>query len=325
MNHQPTSQPKFSGSGAEPIELVEQTASHHTAFRKPENVIGPAVSLFLHALFLVVAALLVINPPVRGDGRGVEIEFATLSEEELTKLDETPVDAFASPTDPSLAKPIESPSDLLEVDVASVAVDLADPGAIDTLGGAGDEFSPGEVLEGGGSGTSFFGVESRGTRFVYIVDVSGSMQQMDRIVTLRRNLVDSINRLPPHTSFLVIAFSDHAIPMLGAFNWLKADESSKFRARDWVKRLNADGGTEPGSSFEQAFKLKPRPDVVYFMTDGQQTEVLPSLIAELNSKGRRTKINTIAFGDRSGEEVMRRIANDSGGQYRYVPDEGEGP
>ncbi|MGH8569578.1 MAG: hypothetical protein ACREXU_16625, partial [Gammaproteobacteria bacterium] len=68
MNPEPTSKPRFSGSSAEPIELVEQSASHHAAFRKPENVIGPAVSLFLHAVFLVVAALLVINPPVRGDG-----------------------------------------------------------------------------------------------------------------------------------------------------------------------------------------------------------------------------------------------------------------
>lgn len=325
MNQQPISQPKYSGSGVEPIELVPQDGAHHPAFRKPENVIGPAVSVILHAIFLIIAAILVINPPVRGDGHEVEIEFATLSEEELEDLDETPTDALASPLDPSLAKAIESPADLLEVDVASVAVDLADPGAIDTLGGSGDEFSPGETLEGGGSGTSFFGVESRGTRFVYIVDVSGSMSQSDRIGTLRRNLVDSINRLPSHASFLVIAYNDQAIPLHNAFRWSKADEPSKFRARAWVNKLISSGGTEPSSSFEQAFKLKPRPDVIYFMTDGQQTEVLPSLIGELNSKGRRTKINTIVFGDRGGEEVMRRIANESGGQYRYVPDEGDGP
>lgn len=324
MNEQPILTPRLSGSKAEPIELVDTENAYGAAFRKPENLFGPAISIFLHALFLFVAALLVINPPVRGDGRDVQIEFATLDQEELTDLEDN-ADAPATPLDPALAATLESLSDSLDITVASVAVDLADPGAIETLGGAGDEFSPGEVLEGGGSGTSFFGIESRGSRIVYIVDVSGSMTSQDRIATLRRNLTESVNQLPAHVHFLIIAYNDFAMPMLGQFRWVKADEPTKFKVRSWVSSLVSDGGTDPSSAFEQAFKLKPRPDVVFFMTDGQQTELLPPMISALNSKGRRTKINTIAFGDRSGEEIMRRVANESGGQYRYVPDSEGGP
>lgn len=326
MNHPPISNSNEPARPEAPdvYEVVAEESRHTQQYRKPENVIGPAVSVFLHALFLLIAALLVINPPVRGDGTDIPIEFATLADEELTRIDEHPNDALNSPVDPSLTTAADSP-DLFKVDAASVAVDLADPGAIDTLGGAGEEFSPGEILGGGGAGTSFFGIEARGSRFVYIVDVSGSMSESDRIGTLRRNLVESMNALPEQASFLIIAYSDKAFVINSEYRWNRANDETKFKVRAWINRLVSSGGTEPSSAFEEAFKLKPRPDVIYFMTDGQQTDVLPAFIRALNTRGRRTKINTIVFGDRDGEEVMRRIANESGGQYRYVPDGGGRP
>ena len=311
-------------AAADAYEVVAEESRHTQQYRKPEQVIGPAVSVFLHAMFLLIAAVLVVNPPVRGDGTDLPIEFATLADEELTRIDEHPNDALNSPVDPSLTAKADAP-DLFKVDAASVAVDLADPGAIDTLGGAGEEFSPGEVLGGGGAGTSFFGIESRGSRFVYIVDVSGSMSESDRIGTLRRNLVESMNALPEQAQFLIIAYSDSAFVINGKYRWNRADNETKFKVRAWIKRRASSGGTEPSSAFEQAFKLKPQPDVIYFMTDGQQTEALPAFIRALNVRGRRTKINTIVFGDRGGEDVMRRIATESGGQYRYVPDGGGHP
>ncbi|MCC6907936.1 MAG: VWA domain-containing protein [Phycisphaerales bacterium] len=321
MNHEPTSNLNETAAPKPDVyEVLAEESRHTSQYRKPEKVIAPAVSIFLHALFLLIAAILVINPPIRGDGE-VQIEFATLAEEELTKLDD-PSDAIPTPMDPSLTVSAESPAELFEADPASVSVDLADPGAVDTLGGAGEDFSPGQMLGGGGAGTSFFGIEARGNRFVYIVDVSGSMSEADRIGTLQRNLVESINALPEHASFLIIAYSDNAFAMNDQYRWYKADEQTKFKVRAWISRLVSAGGTEPAPAFEEAFKLKPRPDIIYFMTDGQQTEVLPGFVRALNTRGRRTKINTIIFGSRGGEEIMRQIAKESGGEYRYVPDFG---
>jgi len=326
MNHQPISNLSESATPKAPnvYEVLAEESRHTQQYRKPEKVIGPAISVFLHAMFLLIAALLVINPPVRGDGTDISVEFATLADEELTRIDEHPNDALNSPIDPSLTTAADSP-DLFKVDAASVAVDLSDPGAIDTLGGAGEEFSPGEILGGGGAGTSFFGIEARGSRFLYIVDVSGSMSESDRIGTLRTNLIESMNALPEQAQFLIIAYSDNAFVIDGAYRWNRADDGTKFKVRTWINRLVSSGGTEPAPAFEEAFKLKPRPDVIYFMTDGQQTDVLPGFIRALNTRGRRTKINTIVFGDWDGEEVMRRIAKESGGQYRYVPDGGGRP
>ena len=75
------------------------------------------------------------------------------------------------------------------------------------FGAPGDVLIAGEGIEtdgligGGGTGsTTFFGVEARGQRFLYIVDISGSMTTQGRLTILTRNLAESIDALPPHTS-----------------------------------------------------------------------------------------------------------------------------
>ncbi len=53
----------------------------------------------------------------------------------------------------------------------------------------------------GGGGAKFFGVEARGSRFIFIVDVSGSMEG-GKIVTLRSELTKSIDGLAENSLFI---------------------------------------------------------------------------------------------------------------------------
>jgi len=39
----------------------------------------------------------------------------------------------------------------------------------------------------------------------------------------------------------------------------------------------------------------------------------------LNAQGKKAVINTIQFGDPQGGEVLKEIAEHSGGLYRFVP------
>src|SRR5690349_1708221 len=55
-------------------------------------------------------------------------------------------------------------------------------------GGAGMGSGEGMGLGGGGGGTSFFGVASKGTRFAFIVDVSGSMEVDRKLQTAMKEL-----------------------------------------------------------------------------------------------------------------------------------------
>jgi uncharacterized protein YegL len=60
--------------------------------------------------------------------------------------------------------------------------------------------------------------------------------------------------------------------------------------------------------------------VVFFLTDGEipQADETLARVTQLNSRGRRVVINTIAFGDPASQELLREIARQSGGIYRFV-------
>ena len=87
-----------------------------------------------------------------------------------------------------------------------------------------------------------------------------------------------------------------------------------------MQRLGADGGTNPLPAFTRVFGLKERPDVIFFLTDGEITSnsMRPENVAALNNRGLRTVINTIAFGDNSSQDLLMQIAMESGGVYRFV-------
>ena len=71
------------------------------------------------------------------------------------------------------------------------------------------------------------------------------------------------------------------------------------------------------------YALSLRPDAIYFLSDGQFD---PSAIQILRAQNRQNlrmnirqiPIHTIAFLDRFAEGLMRTIARNSGGEYRFV-------
>ncbi len=288
---------------------------------RSETIVGPMISVALHMLFLLIAAVLIIKPPIfLGEpGTSTEIKFAIHTGDDTS----TPADRGLNATDPlltSLEKLISDPViDTFTADVPVSDSAMTEPGKLQMLGGAGDDVNPSESL-GGGGGTSFFGVAGRGRRFMYIVDVSGSMNSENRFVILRRNLKSSISGLPEHASFFVSAYNNKAIPMNARQTWKRASKSEKLSFNAWINNIDPDHGTNPLPSFEFALdKIKPRPDIIYFMTDGENIQGLSEAISELNNRGRKVKIHCIAFGNSGSEEMMRRIARDSGGKYRFVP------
>jgi len=284
----------------------------------PELIIGPLASLWLHVIFLLVAAWMIIQPPIASDpGAEVAIEFATLTREQLTELDEIPFEVDSSVVEVSK---VETTDQEFEADTQTdVVFDTAPSIDIQELGGAGDASeSDMDMGAGGVGGTTFFGIESRGRRFLYVVDVSASMRKQNRLVILKEQLIESISVLPDYTSFSVIAYNGHDIPMSKDNKWKRATDQNTFLARAWIKEREATGSTDPTSSFLRAFEFKPRADVIYFMTDAENLDGMAEFVADLNKGVRKTVIHTIAFGDSGSEEIMRQIARESGGTYRYV-------
>ena len=80
---------------------------------------------------------------------------------------------------------------------------------------------------------------------------------------------------------------------------------------------------DPVSALTTAFAGKP--EVVFLLTtrDFPDNEAVVKKVAELNAR-KAVKVNTIFFSEKyskSTEEMLQRIAEDSGGTYRYVSPE----
>jgi uncharacterized protein YegL len=283
-------------------------------------VAGALVSVLLHLVALVVASLISLRGP---DGGGTEkapggggVEMAVMTEAELGSLgalgEAAPAGEVAldRATEERLAGP---PGD-----------EAVGPAALSgggLTGGGGDVGAEGINAGGGGAGgggTSFFGVEARGDRFVYIVDVSGSMFG-GRIEELRAQLTASIMELTETSSFLVLLFSDGTTVLGDQLEWSEASARNKAWARQAISTdVRANGGTKPLDAFRKALAMRPRPDAIFFMTDGAFEDDVVAFVARDN-RNPRVKVHCICFEDNSSDGRMRQIAKDSGGTYTFVP------
>ena len=165
-------------------------------------------------------------------------------------------------------------------------------------------------------GVSFFGTRSKGKRFVFVIDKSGSMNSQGRLGKAKRELIATLRSLNPDTRFMVYFF-DHVAEPMPVTAMMAATPGNIAWAARWIEGRVVGGSTDPRDALRFTFNLKP--DTVWLLTDGQFTdedEVL-SQIREANPQD-AIRINTVAFKDKSGEAVLKQIAAENDGSYRFV-------
>lgn len=166
----------------------------------------------------------------------------------------------------------------------------------------------------GGESASFFGVSASGQRFVYVVDLSASMEG-GRFRRARGELRRSLKELQPTQQFFVVFFNTDAFPMPGD-DLQDATQGNLLAARKWIDRAECQGETDPWPALEAALDMKA--DAIFFLTDGKFDPAIVERIQPAESS-RSTPIHTIGFMNRSGEKLLKEIARRTGGGYRFVP------
>src|SRR5262249_55038866 len=117
-------------------------------------------------------------------------------------------------------------------------------------------------------------------------------------------------------------FNSVPIPQPSA-SWLKGGTGLP-QVWPWLASIRAGGGTEPVPAFQVAFRLKPRPDTIFFMTDGLIPANVPTVVASLNDKQPVIPVHTILFASGNPFTIQRaaaplvQIASQSGGTFRAV-------
>ena len=192
--------------------------------------------------------------------------------------------------------------------------------------------------------STFMGVKSQARRIAFVIDYSASMRGKDRV--MRYELDAAVKKLPPTGEVCLIFFSGPS--------WL-AGENAKAISSQWTgnntngwkpkpgfkpskpkwipvtpahqKELSKTIWSTPltfGSVWDNSFRwaltlLYPKPDVIYFMTDGAAKVKGMDFIK--NSRG-HTKIYTIAYGTPPAAKApLMEIAKISGGKFKYVSNE----
>lgn len=296
------------------------------------RVFAVVLSLFVHMAVILAAAMVIVSTGESGGSESGEVGLAVVSDGQLTELAEA---GLAEGQPGMMDAPIEegfSVDDLPTLSADSLLGSAGGsglselPGIGAGSGGLGGDGSGLGIGSGGGS-ARFFGVEAQGSRFAYIVDVSGSMGVAvgggtgTRLDNMKAELMSSIGGLLEHMHFTIVFYNAEALPLLGN-KWFAARERTKKEFSGLILEQIALGGTNPLPAFRIVFDLKPRPDAIYFMTDGAfgglTQEVIESVARWNRSGSKRTPIHCITFDNNEAEDVMRRIAEESGGSYKHV-------
>jgi len=290
-------------------------------------VIGLIVSLFVHVVILIVAATIIFSRQESRLGGGEPapvVEFAVATVEELAEIERVQLQT-EEPTSAELPEP-----DLPEVELfdppADVIGQIEDTAELTSALGAGDIADGLDIEGGGGSGsTSFFGVEAVGRRFAFVVDRSGSMSSGGKWQATQHEMIRAIDGMLENAEFCVALFSSagNEVVLGGRMQWRDATTQGKRWARQQVIELpGPGGGTDPVPAFELVAGLHPRPDAIYFMTDGEFSEALALEIIDIDNK-LDVPIHCITFVNDRAAPMMRMIADRSGGSYTHVPGVGQ--
>jgi hypothetical protein len=171
-----------------------------------------------------------------------------------------------------------------------------------------------------GPGTEFFGTREQGQSFAYVIDCSGSMASRNSLEVAKRELLSSLNPLPPDARFAVIFYNLRARVFTdpgGQQGMMPATTVNKTRVRSQLQTIAPDGGTDHMGALRTALALKP--EVVFFLTDADLMS--DNDVNQILAEAQGSRIQAIEFGrgtDLGLNTPLRRLAATTGGTYRYI-------
>ncbi len=180
--------------------------------------------------------------------------------------------------------------------------------------------------EGQNKEANFFGLSARGSRFVFVLDCSGSMNGV-RWQVMIHELMKSLRSLDDGSMFLVILYSGRTWAMFDTNQQntmlVSAHKENLDRFQVWLSRQFPNGPTLPMQAMSIALQMNP--DAIFLLSDGEfQDDTLGFLRANnvvRASRGnelRKIPIHTVALDFTLGALTLQQIAKENDGQYRLI-------
>lgn len=184
----------------------------------------------------------------------------------------------------------------------------------------------------------FFGTRAFGKKFVFVLDISYSMDARDgaRFDRACQELLRSVSQLRSGQSYYVILFCWNTEKMFHdpSVEFINVATGHEEKLRRWIYDVSLGAGTDPRRALSLAHRLDP--DAVFLLSDGHFNRPRTPLSETgwINEQGERLRnlgvqegielffrevpIHTIALENPFTYVAMERIAQATGGSYRYV-------
>ena len=341
-------------------QLSPEAQARLDAMKRNSTISSIVIAILSIVLIGLLLAFLFTSPMFRETPVIVTYTAATQPEEvqEIKKMSTSTKQKPSAPSSSS-AKVIatSTPSDIAipvpDVEVTEPSVDF----------GSGDDFGNGWSSgndSGMGGGASFFNQKVMAKRVVYVIDYSQSMRGV-RDQLMRAEMKKSIENLGEGLQFQMIFFagpvwvagqevaqkgkeatvkdgarkyewktnSDHhgwnPVGKQQKPEWLTVDNSTLRDAAKHAKETPLVLGTIWDHPLEMALSMEPKPDIIFFMTDGIAGPKSEAIAKEMGKKARSQNviINTVALMVPQAQEPLKQLAKLSGGQFSIVKEGGK--
>jgi hypothetical protein len=176
--------------------------------------------------------------------------------------------------------------------------------------------SPGEKAQ-----VSLFGVKAEGSKFVYVLDRSGSTDGK-LLAAAKAEILASIEKIDDVHQFQLVVYDERpkAFNPAGANGQLAfGNDANRAAVKRFLATIEAEGGTDHEAALSLAIRM--RPDVIFLLTDGDKPLLNAGQLARIDRIGPGIVIHTVQFGvgpPPADRGWMGKLARQSGGEYTYV-------
>jgi Ca-activated chloride channel family protein len=158
-----------------------------------------------------------------------------------------------------------------------------------------------------------------GMDYVFVLDISGSMNEDGKLSLSRNSLAAFVRALGPEDRFDVITFN------VAARNLFReprpADDAAKDRAQEFLRQQQAKGGTflEPALRESYRYKDPDRPLNVVILSDGMtEQRERRTLLRLIGERPGNTRLFAIGVGNEVNRPLLEQLAKDAGGLAAFV-------
>ena len=335
----------------------------HTAEQRDTGAkLSPlAVAVLVHVALVAILAYIVIGV-VEEDPPEISLISGPKAQENRIETKQYTTANQPKPSAPSQASNLLTSTVMANVAVPSIEMDVAAP-ALGVGNSFGMGFGSGVGGKVGGSGVAFFGSASTANRVAFIVDVSRSLSDR-QFSMIKEELNKSLKKLSSSVEYQVLFFTGPAWfaqdiydekqrtvvsggkkyrwkqksvhdfnpddggkdALYRVIKWTKATPGNLKKTAADIRKVERSLGTDWRWPLKYALLLNPKPDVIYFLTDGAVKEgnrmVDETLRLERRVSGPSTKINTIAMMQPRATENLLKLAKKTKGQFTIVHEDG---